>query len=140
MQRQSANDDGASGRDVPALVIPIVQGDPYTYCVRTYANMQSPDGQVQRVYWITIQNGIHRAYALRSLGFDYMPCLLIDPTSSDETRLLTGNWSPERMQMCESPRPPLLKDFFDSNLTEKFPVRKTSLCVKVGFTLEKFTT
>lgn len=134
------SDDGMNSRTVPALVIPIVAGDPFIYCVRTYMNATLPDGSTKRVYFLTLQNGIHRAYALRSLGVEHMPCIIIDPTSANETNLLLGNWSPERLQQNASQRPPLLKDFFNPDLIEKFNVRRTIMCIKVGLTLEKFTT
>jgi len=39
-----------------------------------------------------------------------------------------------------SQRPPLMKDFFNPELIEKFHVRKTLLCIRVEFIIEKFTT
>lgn len=133
----------ADVRDVgetPALVIPIMEGDPFIYCVRTYSNAEFPDGTVKRVWFLTLQNGVHRAYALRARGIEYMPMLIIDPETADETRLLMGNWSQERLQQAASPRPPLLKDFFNPALIETFEVRRSLLCVRVAITVEKFTT
>jgi hypothetical protein len=69
-----------------------------------------------------------------------MPCIVIDPASSNETELLLANWSPERKGQNASARPPLMKDFFNNDLIEKFNVRKTTMCIKVGLSLEKFTT
>lgn len=125
---------------VPALILPMLEGDSFIYCVRTFSVMQFPDGSQRRNWFLTLQNGVHRAYALRSMGFEYMPMLIVDPRSSDETALLTGNWSPERLQQAYSSCPPLLRDFFNPELTETFSVRRSTLCIRVAVTVEKFTT
>jgi hypothetical protein len=69
-----------------------------------------------------------------------MPCLIIDPASADETNLINGNWSQERKLQEVSIRPPLMKDYFNKDLTEEFDVRKADLCIKVEYKTEKFTT
>jgi hypothetical protein len=133
----------ADARDVgeiPALILPITEGDSFIYCVRTYSHAQFPDGSVKRIWFLTLQNGVHRAYALRARGYEYMPMLIVDPETADETRLLTGNWSQERQQQAASTRPPLLKDFLNPELTETFAVRRSLLCLRVAITIEKFTT
>jgi hypothetical protein len=45
-----------------------------------------PHGAVQRVSWIIIQNRIHRTYAPRSLGFEYMRIVNIDVTVENFTK------------------------------------------------------
>lgn len=137
ISRYSENDKNGA---IPALVIPIVEGESSIYCVRTYSTQQMPDGTSKKVYFLTLQNGIHRAYALRSLGIEYMPCLIIDPLTAGESNMLMGNWTQERLQQNSSQRPPLMKDFFNPNLTEKFRVPKTSRCIKVEWKIENFTT
>jgi len=99
-----------------------------------------PNGKQKKNYYLRLQNGLHRAYALRALGIEYMPCLIVEPTSRTETDLLTGQWTPERKQQEISQRPPLMKDFFNPALTEKFQVRKTKMCIRVEWKIEKFTT
>lgn len=125
---------------VPALVIPIIEGEPFIYCVRTYITQPMSDGTFKKIYFLTLLNGIHRAYALRSLGIEYMPCLIIDPLTAGETNMLMGNWPPERLQQNASQRPPLMKDFFNSELVERFNVPKTIRCIKVEWKIENFTT
>lgn len=132
--------EGNESGNVSALVIPVVEGEPSVYCIRTFAPVQMLDGTTKTIYFLTLMNGFHRAYALRSLGIEYMPCLMIDPATSGETEMLMGNWTPERKIQCVSQRPPLMKDFFNSELTEKFKVRKKLMCVRVEFKPEKFTT
>lgn len=134
-----AENDG-NGSKIPALVIPIVEGESFIYCIRTWNQVQMQDGTIKKINYLTLQNGIHRAYALRSLGIEYMPCLIIDPATFGETNMLMGHWSPERLQQNASPRPPLMKDFFNSELVEKFNVPKTTRCIKVEWKIENFTT
>lgn len=138
VRRYTGHEDAVS--DVPALVLPMLEGDSFIYCVRTFMFASFDDGPPRRVWFLTLQNGIHRAYTLRRMGFEHMPALIIDPQSGDETRLLLSNWSQERLQQAESPRPPLLRDFFDPALTETFTVPKSTLCVRVALSIEKFTT
>lgn len=135
------NEEGNSGGNtIPAVVIPVHEGDGVIYCLKTFNFITMPDGTQKRNYYLRIQNGIHRAYALRSLGIEYMPCLIVEPSSSFETDLLNGRWSPERKTQEVSIRPPLMKDFFNPDLTERFRVRKTKFCVRVEWKVETFTT
>lgn len=131
-------DDGVE--KIPALVIPVLEGDPFVYCVRTYGQFQMQDQTTKKVYFLTLQNGIHRAYALKSLGIEYMPCIIIDPTTAAETQLVSKNWTPERAMQNVSQRPPLMKDFFNYDLVEKFKVRKRLMCIRVEWKIEPFTT
>lgn len=132
--------ENLDGNYISALIIPVIEGDAVIYCLKTFNFIKMPDGTQKRNYYLRIQNGLHRAYALRSLGIEYMPCLIVEPTSAVETGLLTGQWSPERIAQEISQRPPLMKDFFNPELTEKFQVRKTKMCIKVEWKIDKFTT
>lgn len=133
-------DQDISKENIPAVVLPVMEGDAVIYCLKTFNFVPLPNGTQKKNYYLRIQNGLHRAYALRSLGIEYMPCLVVEPTSLAEAGLITGQWTPERRAQEVSIRPPLMKDFFNSNLTEKFDVRKTKMCIKVEWKIEKFTT
>jgi hypothetical protein len=67
---QYNENEAKSEQKVTALVIPIVEGEPILYCLRTYNQIITPEGKQQKNYYIRLQNGIHRAYALRSLGVE----------------------------------------------------------------------
>jgi hypothetical protein len=122
----------------PALVVPIAGGEPVIHCVRTFVTAELPDGSVRRIWFLTLQNGVHRVFALRERGIEYVPMLVIDPATSDETNLLLGNWTPERRQQGVSSRPPLLRDFFDDNLTATFEVPRAKMCVRIDVKIEEF--
>ncbi|WP_231757333.1 hypothetical protein [Microbulbifer elongatus] len=87
---------------------------------------------------IILTNGSHRVYALRELGFRYVPCLLIDATEGDVSDfLLPAAVKQDRAFYLESSRPPLFKDYIDKRLTTRVPViRKTSV-LKAKLDLQK---
>jgi hypothetical protein len=72
---------------------------------------------------LLLQNGYHRAYALRSLGFTHAYCIVEDVTRKDELKLTADEdvaGDPEFY--FASARPPLLKDFFDPRLAKALAV------------------
>lgn len=89
---------------------------------------------------ILLQNGYHRAYALRSLGISRAPIIIQDVTRRDELKLIAGD------NVCENPefyfgaaRPPLLMDFFDSRLHKVYPVRPMRTLVEVEIKVRQMT-
>ncbi len=87
---------------------------------------------------IILTNGSHRVYALRELGFRYVPCLLIDASDADVSDfLLPAAVKQDRQFYLDAPRPPLFKDYADRRLTRIVPVvRKTSV-LKAKLDLQK---
>lgn len=87
---------------------------------------------------ILLTNGSHRVYALRELGFQYVPCLLTDASDGDVSEfLLPAAVKQDRQFYLAAPRPPLFKDYFDLRLTRTVPViRKTSV-LKAKLDLQK---
>ncbi|MBW8784680.1 MAG: hypothetical protein JF593_08575 [Novosphingobium sp.] len=85
---------------------------------------------------IALQNGYHRAYALRSAGITHAPCIIEDVTRKDELRLggdAELNADPEFY--FAAPRPPLLKDFFDPRIAKTLQVRPIDTVVEVEITV-----
>jgi hypothetical protein len=67
---------------------------------------------------ILLQNGYHRAYALRSLGFTHAFCIIEDVTRKDELKLTAdADVAADPEFYFASKRPPLLRDFFDPRLS-----------------------
>jgi hypothetical protein len=83
---------------------------------------------------LVLSNGSHRAYALRDAGITHVPCLVRHVSRRDELEL-TGiadlQQSPDRY--LTAPRPPLLKDYFDSRLRMIVPVHRKNRMVRVQF-------
>ena len=111
--------DLLSGPSVGLLGVAVGFGSNFLSAVRS-------DGRV------LLQNGYHRAYALRRLGFTHAYCVVEDVTRKDELRLTADDdvaADPEFYFAAK--RPPLLKDFFDRRLTKFLPVRRMENLVEV---------
>ena len=68
---------------------------------------------------LVLQNGSHRAYALRAAGHTHAPCLVQHVSDDDELRAIVGDDHPlmaEADNVLTAARPPLFKDYFDEKL------------------------
>ena len=67
---------------------------------------------------LVLNNGSHRAYALLKLGYTKVPCVVQQVTRQEELPLVLGQlpqqWLP---QLLASPRPPMLRDLLNDDLT-----------------------
>jgi len=139
-------DDPVSEQKSTAFILKVTSGEPFIYALKTSSlkigYMQKLGQVIQgyaKGYQITLQNGFHRAYALKRLGFTHIPCIIIEPVSAQEIQLLNSNWLPERWQQVTSPRPPLLKDFFNPDLCETVKVRTRKTCWKITWNIERMS-
>lgn len=72
---------------------------------------------------IVLQNGYHRAYALRGMGATHAYCVVEDVTRKDELRLVASSGVGNDAEFYfGAARPPLLMDFFNPQLTKEFKV------------------
>ena len=72
---------------------------------------------------LLLQNGYHRAYALRRLGLTHAFCIVEDVTRKDELKLTADDEVAEDPEFYfAAKRPPLLRDFFDPRLARALPV------------------
>ena len=81
---------------------------------------------------ILLQNGYHRAYTLRCLGFTHAYCIVEDVTRKDELKVAADEdvvADPEFYFAAR--RPPLLKDFFDPRFAKVLPVRPMENVIEV---------
>jgi hypothetical protein len=87
---------------------------------------------------LVLNNGHHRACALRELGLTHLPCVIQKLTRREELNVVGGGElvrNPDAF--LKAPRPPVLKDYFDPKLrtvVRLVPVRKQ---IKVSFTIEE---
>jgi hypothetical protein len=84
---------------------------------------------------LVLNNGSHRAYALRSLGVTHVPCIVQQVTSREELDLVAAGeiqQSPDRYLKVS--RPSMLRDYFDPKLTRVFPVARKNRMVQVQVT------
>lgn len=85
---------------------------------------------------VLLQNGYHRAYALRSAGFTHAWCVVETVTRKDELRLTAGEdviADPEFYFAAR--RPPMLKDFFDPRLARHFRARRSEFVIDVEISI-----
>jgi hypothetical protein len=89
---------------------------------------------------LLLQNGYHRAYTLRSLGFTHAYCIVEDVTRKDELKLtVDGDVADDPEFYFASRRPPLLKDFFDPRLGKLLSVRPMESQVEVEVKIRSST-
>lgn len=88
---------------------------------------------------ILLNNGYHRAVALRELGITHAPCIIQEVTRRDELAVAAGstvNRTP--FFYFGKKRPPLLKDFFDPKIRKVLPVRRMRRVVEIKIEVRKF--
>ncbi len=89
---------------------------------------------------LLLQNGYHRAYTLRSLGFTHAYCIVEDVTRKDELKLTADDdVSADPEFYFASKRPPLLKDFFDPRLAKVLSVRPMENQIEVELKIRSAT-
>lgn len=80
---------------------------------------------------LILNNGSHRAYALRSLGITQVPCVIQQLSHRDELELVAEQEvraNPDRY--LKAVRPPMLKDYFHAQLVKAFPVPRKNRIVQ----------
>jgi hypothetical protein len=83
---------------------------------------------------LILNNGSHRAYALREAGFKHAPCLIQNLTSREELKVVVaGDVGENAAAYLDTPRPPLLKDYFDEQLRIVYHVPRTLHQVRVQY-------
>lgn len=87
---------------------------------------------------LVLNNGSHRAYALRELGWTHVPCVIQNVSRREELEV-TG--PADLLQNADmyvtSPRPPMLKDYFDPKLRKIVSVPRKLREIKVTFAVEQ---
>lgn len=121
--------DGLKGYEttgVPSAVLALVVG-----YGSNFLSALSVEGR------LVLNNGSHRAYALRDLGITRVPCLVQTLSRRDELELVGAQdlrKSPDRY--LKDRRPPMLKDYFDEKLRKVVKVPVKNRTVKVSFGVE----
>ena len=86
---------------------------------------------------LILNNGSHRAYALRKMGVTHVPCIIQHITSRDQLDVLASSQVADNLDyFLKSPRPSMLKDYFDPRLHKIMPVRKQMKQITVKFEVE----
>lgn len=81
---------------------------------------------------VLLQNGYHRAYALRQAGFTHAWCVIEHVTRKDDLRLTaTGEVRDDPEFYFAAKRPPILRDFFDERIAERMIAKRADCLVEV---------
>jgi hypothetical protein len=83
---------------------------------------------------LILNNGSHRAYALKAQGVTHVPCIVQVVSRRDELAII-GNLelAQNADRFLKDPRPPMLKDYFDDALKVTVAVPQTVREVRVSF-------
>jgi hypothetical protein len=115
----------SSGRPFVSIILTIGFGS-------NYLNALEVEGR------LILNNGSHRAYALRDLGLTHAPCLVQEVSSREELELVaSGDLLQNPDRYLKVSRPPLLKDYFDPLLRKVVPVPRKNRLVRVQFGCEQ---
>ncbi|HEX7084792.1 MAG TPA: hypothetical protein VF198_00405 [Vicinamibacterales bacterium] len=87
---------------------------------------------------LILNNGSHRAYALRNLGITRVPCIIQHVSLREELDLI----GPAELRRdpdlyLKNPRPPMLKDYFNPKLRRVMPVHRRVRQVTVTFSIDE---
>jgi hypothetical protein len=86
---------------------------------------------------VVLNNGHHRAFALRAMGVTHMPCLIQVCGSPHELHeAATSEICDNSDLYFDSPRPPLLRDFDRPELTHRLSIPRLQRQVRVSFKVE----
>jgi len=87
---------------------------------------------------LILNNGSHRAFALRHLGLTHVPCIVQHVPSREELKIIASSSLSRNLDLClRHPRPPVLKDYFDPQLRKVVPVPRRLRQVRVKFELDE---
>jgi hypothetical protein len=88
---------------------------------------------------LILNNGSHRAYALRDLGITEVPCLVQHVRARHELDLVgsPSDVSDEPDRFLRSPRPPMFKDYFNPELRKVFASQRLHRQVRVSFSVKE---
>jgi hypothetical protein len=88
---------------------------------------------------LLLENGYHRACALRALGITHAPCIIQTVTRRDELNIAaSGAVTENPVFYFKAAWPPLLKDFFDPKIRKVLRVHKVLRMVEVNFKVREF--
>ena len=83
---------------------------------------------------LILNNGSHRAYALRDMGFTHVPCVIQHVTTRDELDVVAASAIRQDPDYyLKHPRPSMLKDYFNPHLRKVMAVNRRVRQITVKF-------
>ena len=118
---------GFDGTGVPSMIVALSLGYGSNYLSALSVGSR-----------LVLNNGSHRAYALRAAGQTHAPCLVQHISRHEELRAIVGDnhaLTAPGENVLTTPRPPLFKDYFDEQLRMVVDVPAVVRQIQVGFSL-----
>jgi hypothetical protein len=86
---------------------------------------------------LILNNGSHRAYALRELGVTHVPCIVQHVSTRDQLDVVAASQVRHNPDLyLKHPRPTMLKDYFNPRLRKVMPVKRRLRQIIVRFKVE----
>jgi hypothetical protein len=87
---------------------------------------------------LVLNNGSHRAYTLREMGFTHVPCVVQHVSTRDELDVLAASAIRRHPDFfLKGQRPSMLKDYFNPKLHKVVPVRRQLKQITIKFQIEE---
>jgi len=87
---------------------------------------------------LILNNGSHRAYALRDMGFTHVPCIIQHVSTRDELDVVAASAIRQDPDYyLKHPRPSMLKDYFNPQLRKVMPVHRRVRQITVKFDIQE---
>lgn len=87
---------------------------------------------------LLLNNGSHRAYALRKLGYTHVPCIVQHASSRAELELVASSMvRKDPDPYLVAPRPSMLPDYFHPELQLTLPIHRRARQITIRFEIEE---
>ena len=87
---------------------------------------------------LILNNGSHRAFALRDMGITHAPCIIQHVPSREDFKVVAGSELKRDPDLyLTNPRPPVFKDYFDPKVRKVVAVVRKLRQVRVRFEVEE---
>jgi hypothetical protein len=87
---------------------------------------------------LILNNGSHRAYTLRDMGFTHVPCIVQHVSTRDELDVIAASAIRNDPDVyLKHPRPSMLKDYFNPDLRKVLPIHRRVRQITVKFDIQE---
>jgi len=87
---------------------------------------------------LILNNGSHRAYALRQMGVTHVPCIVQHVSSREKLDVVAASKVVDNLDhYLKHPRPSMLKDYFNPKLHKVMPVHRQLRQITVKFEVDQ---
>jgi len=87
---------------------------------------------------LVLNNGSHRAFAMREMGFTHVPCIVQHVGSREELKAVASSDLRRHPDLyLRGPRPSMMKDYFDPELRKVVPCQRRLRQVKLRYSSDE---